>query len=61
MEKLNITETAWTPSFGMPAGHPCARTRALGAAAGLVAKDAAAIVCVKAAFWGSPAWRPLTS
>lgn len=59
MDKINITKTAWAPSFGMPTGYPCARARALGA--GAVAKDVAAVIGVRTDVWGSPAWRPLTS
>jgi hypothetical protein len=60
MENITITTTAWTPSIGMSTlGRPCAYTRALGA--GVVAVQDAAIVRVKGAFPGSPAWRPPTS
>ena len=56
MENYTKTMTAWTPSFGMSAsGHPCARLRALGAAAVAVQGDA---IRVKGDFPGLPAWSP---
>ena len=62
MENITKTMTAWTPSFGMSAyGRPCAHVRALGADVADVQGAAAAIVRVKGAFPGSPAWRPPTS
>ena len=62
MDNITNTQTAWTPSFGMSAyGRPCAHMRRLGAEVTDVQGGAVAIVRVKGAFPGSPAWRPPTS
>jgi hypothetical protein len=58
VENITITQTAWTPSFGMPA---CAHVRAFGADVTAVQGGSLAIARVKGTRPGSTAWRPPTS